>query len=184
MESITICNFGNNVSIKYSKNLNNEKPLNPIILAEKLQKNYEESFNIFSELLLEPLTIEPNSIGKYKLMNFTLQSTQSMPLIYVSLETLSKYTLHCSMRIDGGVLKDNTKVYQTPFMFRMKLYLDARLLEVYDASLAPLLRDKKESEISPKLLNPVSTESKLIKSNFLNAWLVSLKNCNYRLLNK
>ena len=65
----------------------------------------------------------------------------------------------------------------------MKIYLDAQLLEVYDASSHIIKKDKKDTQISPKLLNPVSSEKKLIKSEFLNRWLKMLKQNGYTYIN-
>ena len=169
--------------IKNSKNINHEKPINPLVAAEKLQHTYHESFDIFNELILKPAEIKSKTIDSYRSVNFTLKSSENMPLVYVCIETLSRYTLHCSMRIDGGILNGNENVYQTPFMFRMKIYLDAKLLEVYDASSHKIKKDKKDTQISPKILNPVSSEIKLIKSEFLNHWLKILKQADYKYIN-
>tara|TARA_Y100000590_G_scaffold416854_1_gene516009 strand:+ start:296 stop:820 length:525 start_codon:yes stop_codon:yes gene_type:complete len=171
------------VIVKYSKNINNEKPINPLIVAEKLQHIYSQSFEIFNELILKPTGIESKSIDKYRSVNFTLKSLEDRPLIYVCVETLSRYTLHCSMRIEGGILNGNDNVYQTPLIFRMKIYLDAQLLEVYDASSQKIKIDKKDTQISPKLLNPISSEVKLIKSDFLYRWLKMLKVSGYAYIN-
>ncbi len=169
--------------VKYRKNINNEKPINPLILAEKLQLIYHESFDIFNELILKPTEIKSKKIDNYKSINFTLKSSENMPLVYVCIETLSRYTLHCSMRIEGGFVDGSENVYQTPFIFRMKIYLDAQLLEVYDASSDMMKKDNKETQISPKLLNPVSSEIKLIKSEFLNQWLKILNQNGYIYIN-
>ena len=169
--------------IKYSKNINHEKPINPLVVAEKLQHIYHESFDIFNELILKPTEIKSKTIDSYRSVNFTLKSSENMPLVYVCVETLSRYTLHCSMRIEEGILEGNDNVYQTPFIFRMKIYLDAQLLEVYDASSHIIKKDKKDTQISPKLLNPVSSEIKLIKSEFLNRWLKILKQTGYTYIN-
>ena len=43
--------------------------------------------------------------------------------------------------------------------------------------------DKKDTQISPKLLNPISGEAKLIKSDFLYRWLKMLKVSGYAYIN-
>ena len=169
--------------IKQSKNVNHENPINPLVVAEKLQHIYQESFDIFNELILKPSGIKSKTIDSYRSINFTLKSSENMPLVYVCIETLSRYTLHCSMRIEEGIVDGNENVYQTPFIYRMKIYLDAQLLEVYDASSHIIKKDKKDTQISPKLLNPVSSEKKLIKSEFLNRWLKMLKQNGYTCIN-
>ena len=183
MDSQNICNYDNDVIIKYSKNINHEKPINPLLVAEKLQHIYEESFDIFNELILTPTGIKSKSTENYRSINFTLKSSANMPLVYVCIETLSRYTFHCSMKIEGGILNGNDNVYQTPFIFRMKIYLDAKLLEVYDASSHIVKADKKDTQISTKLLNPMSSEIKLIKSQFLYRWLNILKETGYMYIN-
>ena len=55
--------------------------------------------------------------------------------------------------------------------------------EVYDASSHIIKKDKKDTQISSKLLNPVSSEIKLIKSEFLNRWLKFLKQTGYTYIN-
>lgn len=169
--------------IKYSKNINHEKPINPLLVAEKLQNIYDESFDIFNELILKPTGIKSKSIESYRSINFTLKSSENMPLVYICIETLSRYTLHCSMKIEEGILNGNENVYQKPFIFRMKIYLDAQLLEVYDATSHSVKTDNKDTQISTKILNPISSEIKLIRSQFLNRWLKSLKQTDYICIN-
>ncbi len=169
------------MNIKYSKNINNVKQKDLLIIAEKLQHIYHESFDIFNELILIPAGIKSKSINNYQSADITLKSSENMPLIHVCVETLSRYTLHCSMRMDGGIIKGNENVYQTPFIFRMKLFLDAQLLEVYDAVSHTKKRNKKDTQISLKLLNPVSSELKLIKSEFLKNWLRIIKTSGYKI---
>ena len=89
MDSQNICNYDNDVIIKYSKNINHEKPINPLLVAEKLQHIYEESFDIFNELILTPTGIKSKSTENYRSINFTLKSSANMPLVYVCIETLS-----------------------------------------------------------------------------------------------
>ncbi len=64
--------------IKHSKNINHEKPIDPLIVAEKLQHIYQESFDIFNDLILKPSEIKSKTIDSYRSINFTLKSSENM----------------------------------------------------------------------------------------------------------
>jgi hypothetical protein len=87
------------------------------------------------------------------------------------------------MRIEEGVIGEHKNIYNTPHQFRMKLYLDAKLLEIYDINYEPNHEINMKSGISKKILNKTNTENKLIKSTFLNQWLKKLLNSEYHLIN-
>ena len=65
--------------IKYSKNINHEKPINPLVVAEKLQHIYHESFDIFNELILKPTEIKSKTIDSYRSVSYT---HLTLPTIY------------------------------------------------------------------------------------------------------
>ncbi|MCH2477067.1 MAG: hypothetical protein MK218_03780 [Gammaproteobacteria bacterium] len=168
--------------IKNSKKLS-KKNENPIYLAERLQAVYEDNYNIFSELVLKPAEIKPRTIKNYGAYNYILKLNSNLPSVFVCIENISKYTLHCSMRIEEGIVGEHKNVYNTPYNFRMKLYLDAKLLEIYDINFERTHEINTNSGISTKILDSSNTENKLVKSTFLNQWLKTLLNSEYHLLN-
>jgi len=66
--------------IKHSKNINNEKPINPLVVAEKLQHIYQESFDIFNALF-ESSNSKPIVTGTFTIVcfNYHLQETITVP---------------------------------------------------------------------------------------------------------
>lgn len=89
--------------VKYSKQLT-KKNKNPIYLADRLQAVYEDNYNIFSELVLKPAEIKPKTINNYQAYNYILKLNNNLPSVFVCIENISKYTLHCSMRIEEGII--------------------------------------------------------------------------------
>ena len=87
------------------------------------------------------------------------------------------------MRIEEGIIGEHKNVYNTPYNFRMKLYLDAKLLEIYDVNYERTQEINMTSGISTKILDNTNTENKLVKSSFLNQWLKTLKSSGYHLIN-
>ena len=168
--------------VKYSKKLT-KKNKNPIYLADRLQAVYEDNYNIFSELVLKPAEIKPKTINNYQAYNYILKLNNNLPSVFVCIENISKYTLHCSMRIEEGIIGEHKNVYNTPYNFRMKLYLDAKLLEIYDVNYERTQEINMTSWISTKILDNANTENKLVKSSFLNQWLKTLLSSGYHLIN-
>jgi len=168
--------------IKNSKNYT-KKNENPIYLADKLQAVYEDNYHIFSELVLTPAEIKPSTFKSYGVYNYILKLNNNLPSVFVCIENISKYTLHCSMRIEEGVIGEHKNVYNKPYNFRMKLYLDAKLLEIYDINYERKHEINMKSGISKKILDSSNTANRLVKSTFLNQWLKTLLNAEYHLIN-
>ena len=156
---------------------------NPIYLADQLQTLYEDNYHIFYTLVLKPAGIKPSTIKNYGAYHYILKLNNNLPSVFVFIENISKYTLHCSMRIEEGVIGEHKNVYNTPHQFRMKIYLDAKLLEIYDINYEPSHEINMKSGISKKILNNSNTKNKLVKSTFLNQWLKTLLNSEYHLIN-
>ena len=91
---------------------------------------------------------EPAEEGKYSVKTYRLTNS-SMPSIEVCIENLSKYTKHAYMCIDP--LSSNGNVHFRPYTFRTKIYMDAKLIEIYDLSDESVSK-KLESGISKNLL--------------------------------
>ena len=87
------------------------------------------------------------------------------------------------MRIEEGIVGEHKNVYNTPYNFRMKLYLDANILEIYDINYERKHESNIKSGISKKILDISNTENRLGKSTFLNQWLKTLLNAEYHLIN-
>ena len=71
-------------------------------------------------------------------------------------------------------------VYFRPYIFRTKIYMDAKLIEVYDLS-DDNLRNQSQSGISTKLLNKPDINEKIILSAMFNDWLSELISLNYQI---
>ena len=84
-----------------------------------------------------------------------------MPSIEVCIENLSKYTKHAYMCINP--INRTGNVYFRPYTFRTKIYMDAKLIEVYDLS-DDNLRNQSQSGISTSLLKKPDINEKIILS--------------------
>ena len=101
-----------------------------------------------------------------------------MPSIEVCIENLSRYTKHAYMCIN--TLNKTGNVYYRPYTFRTKIYMDAKLIEVYDLS-EDSHGNKTESGISANLLKKTGINEKIILSAMFNDWLNELISVNYQI---
>jgi len=110
----------------------------------------EDNFNLFNKLILDSIPNDDQSSheGKYSVKTYRL-TNPTMPTIEVCIENLSKYTKHAYMCIDP--LRKTGNVHFRPFTFRTKIYLDEKLIEVYDLSKGTVSKNS-ESGISKNLL--------------------------------
>ena len=139
----------------------------------------ERNFILFKTLILDSIVCddEPAEVGKYSVKTYRLTNS-SMPSIEVCIENLSKYTKHAYMCIDP--LSSNGNVHFRPYTFRTKIYMDAKLIEIYDLSEESVSK-KLESGISKNLLKKSGIEQKIILSTIFNHWLKELISANYKL---
>ena len=139
----------------------------------------ERNFILFKTLILDSIVCddEPVELGKYSVTTYKLTNS-SMPSIEVCIENLSKYTKHAYMCIDP--LSSSGNVHFRPYTFRTKIYMDAKLIEIYDLSDESVSK-KLESGISKNLLKKSGIEQKIILSTIFNHWLKELISANYKL---
>ena len=137
--------------LKFEKNP--KLPLNNDIAAlSKINDRLtEENFILFKKLILDSLPYEDVATHdqKYSVTTYRLTSPE-MPSIEVCIENLSRYTKHAYMCINS--LNRTGNVYFRPYTFRIKIYMDAKLIEVYDLS-DDNPRNQTQSGISTSLLN-------------------------------
>ena len=67
-----------------------------------------------------------------------------------------------------------------PYTFRTKIYMDAKLIEVYDLSDDNLTKQS-QSGISTSLLKKPEINEKIILSAMFNDWLSELISLNYQI---
>ena len=139
----------------------------------------ENNFKLFNELILDSIPNDDRDSheGKYSVKTYRLTNS-SMPSIEVCIENLSKYTKHAYMCIDP--LKKTGNVHFRPFTFRTKIYIDAKLVEVYDLSEGTVSQNS-ETGISKNLLKKSGINEKIILSTIFNDWLKELISIDYQL---
>ena len=139
----------------------------------------EENFILFKKLILDSLPYEDEASHdqKYSVTTYMLTNPE-LPSIEVCIENLSKYTKHAYMCINSINRAGN--VYFRPYTFRTKIYMDARLIEVYDLSDGNS-GNQSQSGISISLLNKPDISDKIILSAMFNDWLSELISLNYRI---
>jgi len=139
----------------------------------------EHNFRLFKELILDSIHNDDPSSNDHKYSVKTYRLTNpKMPSIEVCIENLSKYTKHAYMCIDP--YKETGNVHYRPYTFRTKIYMDAKLIEVYDLS-KDIPAVKSESGISKKMLKKSGMKEKIILSTMFNDWLKELISINYQL---
>jgi len=139
----------------------------------------EENFILFKKLILDslPYEDEPSHDQKYSITTYRLTNPE-LPSIEVCIENLSRYTKHAYMCINS--LNRTGNVYFRPYIFRIKIYMDAKLIEVYDLS-DDNPRNQTQSGISTSLLNKTNMNDRIILSAMFNDWLSELISLNYRI---
>ena len=139
----------------------------------------EENFTLFKKLILDslPYDDEASHDQKYSITTYRLTNPE-LPSIEVCIENLSRYTKHAYMCINS--LNRTGNVYFRPYTFRTKIYMDAKLIEVYDLS-DDNPRNQTQSGISTSLLNKPNMNEKIILSAMFNDWLSELISLNYRI---
>ena len=139
----------------------------------------EENFILFKKLVLDSILDDNQSSnkGKYSVTTYRLTNS-NMPPIEVCIENLSKFTKHAYMCIDP--LRRTGNVHFRPYTFRTKIYMDAKLIEVYDLTEESASK-KLESGISKSLLNKSGIDQKIILSTIFNDWLKELISVDYQL---
>ena len=139
----------------------------------------EENFILFKKLILDSLPYEDEASHdqKYSITTYRLTNPE-LPSIEVCIENLSRYTKHAYMCINS--LNRTGNVYFRPYTFRTKIYMDAKLIEVYDLS-DDNTRNQTQSGISTSLLNKPNMNDKIILSAMFNDWLSELISLNYRI---
>ena len=139
----------------------------------------EENFILFKKLILDSLPYEDEDTHdqKYSVTTYRLTNPE-LPSIEVCIENLSRYTKHAYMCINS--INRTGNVYFRPYTFRTKIYMDAKLIEVYDLS-DDNLRNQSQSGISTSLLNKPNMNDKIILSAMFNDWLSELISLNYRI---
>ena len=139
----------------------------------------EENFILFKKLILDslPYDDEASHDQKYSVTTYRLTNPE-LPSIEVCIENLSRYTKHAYMCINS--LNRTGNVYFRPYTFRTKIYMDAKLIEVYDLS-DDNPRNQTQSGISTSLLNKPNMNDKIILSAMFNDWLSELISLNYRI---
>ena len=139
----------------------------------------EHNFRLFKELIFDSIQsdVPSSSNEKYTVKTYRLTNS-NMPSIEVCIENLSKYTKHAYMCI--GPFRNTGNVHFRPYAFRTKIYMDAKLIEVYDLS-KDLAASGSESGISKNLLKKSGIKEKIILSTIFNDWLKELIAKNYKL---
>lgn len=139
----------------------------------------EENFILFKKLILDSLPYEDEASHdqKYSITTYRLTNPE-LPSIEVCIENLSRYTKHAYMCINS--LNRTGNVYFRPYTFRTKIYMDAKLIEVYDLS-DDNPRNQTQSGISTSLLNKTNMNDRIILSAMFNDWLSELISLNYRI---
>ena len=139
----------------------------------------EENFILFKKLILDSLPYEDEAAHdqKYSVTTYRLTNPE-LPSIEVCIENLSRYTKHAYMCINS--INRTGNVYFRPYTFRTKIYMDAKLIDVYDLS-DDNSRNQSQSGISTSLLNKPNMNDKIILSSMFNDWLSELITLNYRI---
>jgi len=139
----------------------------------------EENFILFKKLILDSLPYEDEASHdqKYSITTYRLTNPE-LPSIEVCIENLSRYTKHAYMCINS--INSTGNVYFRPYTFRTKIYMDAKLIEVYDLS-DDNPRNQTQSGISTSLLNKTNMNDRIILSAMFNDWLSELISLNYRI---
>ena len=139
----------------------------------------EENFILFKKLILDSLPYEDEASHdqKYSVTTYRLTNPE-LPSIEVCIENLSRYTKHAYMCINS--INRTGNVYFRPYTFRTKIYMDAKLIDVYDLS-DDNSRNQSQSGISISLLNKPNMNDKIILSAMFNDWLSELISLNYRI---
>ena len=165
--------------LKYEQNP--KLPLNNSIAALSKINGLltEENFILFKKLILDPLSYEDEASHdqKYSVTTYRLTNPE-LPSIDVCIENLSRYTKHAYMCINS--INRTGNVYFRPYTFRTKIYMDAKLIEVYDLS-DEILRNQSPSGISTSQLKKPDINKKIILSAMFNDWLSELISLNYRI---
>ena len=160
---------------------NPKLPLNNDIAAlSKINDRLtEENFILFKKLILDSLHSkdEASHDQKYSVTTHKLKNPQ-MPSVEVCIENLSRYTKHAYMCINS--INKTGNVYFRPYTFRTKIYMDAKIIEVYDLS-DDDLRNQSQSGISTSLLKKPDINEKIILSAMFNDWLSELISLNYQI---
>ena len=160
---------------------NPKLPLNNDIVAlSKINDRLtEENFILFKKLILDSLPYEDEASHdqKYSVTTYRLTNPE-LPSIDVCIENLSRYTKHAYMCINS--INRTGNVYFRPYTFRTKIYMDAKLIEVYDLS-EDSHGNKTESGISANLLKKTGVNEKIILSAMFNDWLNELISVNYQI---
>ena len=165
--------------LKFEQNPNLQ-PKNDIAALSKINDRLtEENFILFKKLILDsiPSEDETSHNQKYSVKTYRL-TNREMPSIEVCIENLSRYTKHAYMCINP--LNKTGNVYYRPYTFRTKIYMDAKLIEVYDLS-DDNLRNQSQSGISTSLLKKPDINEKIILSAMFNDWLSELITLNYKI---
>lgn len=156
------------------------QPKNDIAALSKINDRLtEENFILFRKLILDsiPYDDETSHDQKYSVKTYRLTNPE-MPSIEVCIENLSRYTKHAYMCINPTHRTGN--VYFRPYTFRTKIYMDAKLIEVYDLS-EDIQGNKTGSGISVSLLKKPGINEKIILSAMFNDWLSELISVNYQI---
>ena len=156
------------------------QPNNDIAALSKINDRLtEKNFILFKKLILDsiPCEDETSHDQKYSVKTYRL-TNREMPSIEVCIENLSRYTKHAYMCINP--LNKTGNVYYRPYTFRTKIYMDAKLIEVYDLS-EDSHGNKTESGISANLLKKTGINEKIILSAMFNDWLNELISVNYQI---
>ncbi len=165
----------------YLKSEHNSRPISNQDIATLSSINNdltEENFVLFKKLILDSIIHDNESPDKDKYTVSTYRLTNSnMPPIEVCIENLSKFTKHAYMCIDP--LRRTGNVHFRPYTFRTKIYMDAKLIEVYDLT-EESVSNKLESGISKRLLKKSGINQKIILSTIFNHWLKELISVNYK----
>ena len=140
----------------------------------------EENFLLFDSLVLNeiPKCSITSEEDKYSVITLKLIQKE-MPNIEICIENLSRYTKHAYMCLKP--MMNHCNIHYRPYTFRIKIYTDAKLIEVYD--LADIGTNKKtiNTLISKKILNKPSINQKIILSTMFNKWLKKLITLDYKL---
>ncbi len=139
----------------------------------------EQNFILFKKLIFDSIVEDNQSLDESKYNVTTYRLTNSnMPSIEVCIENLSRFTKHAYMSIHP--LGNTGNVHFRSYTFRTKIYMDAKLIEVYDLNEESASK-KLESGISKNLLKRSGINQKIILSTIFNHWLKELISVKYQL---
>ena len=157
------------------------KDVKPDLLIDDLYSVYEQNYNILYSLLSKPLAKHTGLyFNKETIIELMLTSKLGHREIQINMNTLSSYTVDIEMHYR----EDYSEKINYIFNLRVRLFLDAKILEVRQVDINPNSLHGNDNSTMLKIDD--SKPEKNIQSNFtksliVNKWFKKLINDRYSL---